>query len=158
SATDLGGLVKPIVVPDLTIADFDDQDWFSFELPTPGTARDVIRVRRGGFAGLVTEVWSADRTLLLQVSGDQSVPGGTDTLSLEGLPAGAYRVRIYSVTGAPARYELDLDADDRSGVDLVISRVTAPPVIRPTLPSPLDVVLANYGSLVARHVGVDLVL
>jgi hypothetical protein len=154
TAEDLGGLVKNIVLSDLAISSSDDSDWFRLYLPTTGTASDfaqlAVNTLGGSAVNLKIELYNDD----LERIGEVTELG---RLSMNGLAAGTYFLRVASEGGLPAGYDLLVNSAARSGADLVVKDLLMSSLLRPTLDSPAEVTVANHGSATAHDVLVRLV-
>lgn len=99
----------------LSLHDASDQDWFRFTLPATGAA---------GHSVIITPTNPADSvelTLYNATGGslNQSAGAGVRTLSLQGLAAGDYFIKVFSVNGQIVTdYSLTVNAPGGSGADL----------------------------------------
>ncbi len=162
NATDLGGLNKAISESNLAISDPIENDFFKVYLSTAGTASDTLSLSRldgTGHAELQIIDGSGNIVADNDPSGTlgQNLAGsGFESLSLNGLAAGEYYIRVGSADGADFKYNLNLTADpSRSGVELVNAAYLPPTELVPTLTYPVAISVANYGSQTAYNVPVQ---
>ncbi|MGB7326421.1 MAG: pre-peptidase C-terminal domain-containing protein [Rubripirellula sp.] len=105
SATSLGASDEFKFVTDLSIHSDSDVDFFSFTTLSPGAGGDGVSIQFEQADGdLDLELLDGDRNVISvsnSISDDEEV-------SLEGLPAGDYFVRVFGYEGAVADYALQL--------------------------------------------------
>ncbi|HXG48345.1 MAG TPA: PPC domain-containing protein, partial [Methylomirabilota bacterium] len=117
-SANLGPLSRAARIPDLTIHQAGDADWFRFELPVEGV--------RGQFVALLHDYRLGDLDLLLCNSNGVPIPGRSsagwrevEQVDLQGLPPGAYFVVVTGATASvthPA-YDLVFNAATSDGND-----------------------------------------
>jgi len=91
---------------DLSIHDANDVDYFSFTTVATGTAAHGASLRfPHGDGDLAFELLDENEAVLSQANGQQDA----EYISLAGLGAGTYLLRVYGTAGATNRYELSID-------------------------------------------------
>ena len=107
TATDLGAVAGLKTLGGLSVHKPGDADWFRFTTAGPGTATSRARIDFTAAAGdLDMGLYDAAGKVLARSEG----ASGTEWVSLAGLPAGAYSVRVYGFAQATSPdYTLTLD-------------------------------------------------
>jgi hypothetical protein len=104
-AANLGTLTQRRTLTGLVMA--DSADWFRFTLATPGTKAHTVTIQFQHAQGdLDLRLYKSDGTLVRLSDG----VGNEERLSLDGLAADTYSIRVYGYQGAKnASYTLDLN-------------------------------------------------
>ena len=92
------GLIAPAgqTISGLTMD--DAADWYKFRMGATGTAADVVRIDfLNSHGNLDLVVYAADGTTVV---GSSTGTGDSETVNLNGLPAGYYYVKVYGYQGA----------------------------------------------------------
>jgi hypothetical protein len=98
-----GSMGPAAVLPNLSITP-NDEDWFQFQLDTDGAPTDYIRIDfNQDLGGLDLDLFDANHTLIDRANG----AGDSEQVSLAGLSAGTYYVRVYG--GPNPNYSLSLN-------------------------------------------------
>lgn len=94
-AANLGTLTQQRTVSPLVLA--DSADWFSFTTTAAGTAATSVAITfQNSLGNLDLQLYNASGQVLQTSAGT----GNSETISLSGLAAGTYFVRVWSSTGA----------------------------------------------------------
>src|SRR5262249_39272270 len=94
-ASDLGTLTAKRVITDLVMA--DAADWYRFTTVAAGTSANTVSISfRNATGNLDVELYDAGDRRLRASTGT----GDGETISLTGLPAGTYFVRVFGFQGA----------------------------------------------------------
>ncbi|HEY2416219.1 MAG TPA: pre-peptidase C-terminal domain-containing protein [Pirellulaceae bacterium] len=106
SAFDLGRLTAPVQVGPLSL--IDANDWFRFTTAAKGTVADNVTITFQNSQGnLDLELYSVSGIRLKTSTGF----GNSETISLNGLAAGTYNIRVYGKAGATnPEYTLTINA------------------------------------------------
>ncbi len=163
SATDLGGLYQTISENNLNIANGFEADFFKFNLSTPGQAADFLSVlRHDGVGHSQLQIFDKNGNLVATndpaFNLDPTQGTGSDTLSLSGLAAGEYYIAVQSIDATPFYYDLILSSSGRTGPGLAVTDFLAPSEIAPTLATHVIADIANYGSVTAFNIPVQVQL
>ncbi|MDX1927507.1 MAG: pre-peptidase C-terminal domain-containing protein [Pirellulaceae bacterium] len=101
-------------VEDLTIHSATDVDFFSFTTVAEGTlANSVSILFDGGNSDLNLELLSSAGAIIRS----SSSLTGTEFITLDGLAAGTYIVKVHGVNGARGHYQLAIDAPAQNRLD-----------------------------------------
>jgi len=100
--------------PGLSLHSAEDVDWFRFELSSAGGSGESVRaIPLDGTAELSLQLFDASTQGLLDASTELT---GTQTVSLDGVPAGNYLARVIGLmTDAVGEYSLQIDAPAGTG-------------------------------------------
>jgi hypothetical protein len=107
SAKDLGTLRGEQVIDGLSL-EAGDEDWYAFTLASAGSAGHFVRVNFAhGLGDIDAAIVDSNGTPVVTATGAIS----NETLSLAGLAAGTYRLRVYGFAGAGnPRYSISVTA------------------------------------------------
>jgi hypothetical protein len=112
NSSNLGLITAERILSGLTME--DSADWYKFKLDATGTAKEFVRIDFTNSQGNLDMVlYGADGTTVV---GSSASTGNSEIVSLSGLPAGTYYVKVYGYQGAKnPNYSLailPLSADD----------------------------------------------
>jgi V8-like Glu-specific endopeptidase len=109
TATNLGRVFFPRLEPYLTIHSSSDADWFRFELVSGATSGSLVEVLFTHSSGnLNAELYNSSLSLI----GSGNTTTDNEVISLSGLAAGVYYVRVFGVSGATNTYDLRIVPPD----------------------------------------------
>ena len=116
AAADLGTLTEFYSNDDLTIHVSSDNDWFKFTTVATGGTNDFIRLAHQYSSRVNIDVYLFNESGSAIASSTRSF--GLETISLNGLSAGTYYIRVFNYSSAGvAPYSLDIAAPGRSDSD-----------------------------------------
>ncbi|WP_017715519.1 pre-peptidase C-terminal domain-containing protein [Kamptonema formosum] len=92
-----------------------DDDWFSFDIASTGSAGDAVSINFDHFQGdLDLELYDASGNFI----GGSSTTGDSETVSLEGLAPGTYYAKVHGYAGAEnPNYSLNIWAPNQATLD-----------------------------------------
>ncbi len=88
----------------------DDQDYYKFDLRTPGLASNFFSIQFEETQGnLELSLYDANKNLIKLPAQQSTGVAGNVQISLAGLPAGVYYAKVNGINGAKNNYTLTLD-------------------------------------------------